>query len=128
MYQGIAFYHKSQDAFAQDHYGEQVGWLSAAMSCISNPELMKKLKSQPVALQQQFTEIQSTINTSYQSAHYDNSKIYHEPVPRELPPLEKTPMVKAMSMPLKPSTPQDDPFRGLVSKVVSQFSDNYKVC
>mmetsp|Transcript_65850 Transcript_65850/g.99285 ORF Transcript_65850/g.99285 Transcript_65850/m.99285 type:complete len:804 (-) Transcript_65850:15-2426(-) len=126
MYKGIAHYHKGLAAFAEDKYGEQVAWLSLANSFVSDPALLKKLKAQPVSLQQQFMGRQETITNAFRSAHNDNSKIYHELVPRELPPLDMKAMVSAIAFKPPPMEPKDDPFRGLVSRVVQETAGAYK--
>ena len=126
MYRAIAYYQRSLLALAEDKYGQQVGWLTAANGFLEDPVLQKKLKSQGPGLQQQFAEKQELISNAFRTAHRDNSKIYHELVPRELPTLEMKSMVQPL--PFKPSeAPLDqDPFRGLVSKVAEQYSATFQ--
>ena len=113
-------------AYAEDKYGEQVAWLTVAFRSLEDPALLKKLKSQVPTIQQQFTEKKESILAAFYSANNDNSKIYHELVPRELPSLEKKSMVQALPFKRTELSSAEDPFRGLISKAAGQYSTSYQ--
>lgn len=127
LFRGLAHYHKGQAVHAEDKYGEEVAWLSIAATCVNDQTLAKLLKAQPISLQQQFQSKSEIIINAYRVAYNDNTKIYHELVPKELPTLEMKAMVAATVADIPTPDSKNDPFRGLVSKQAMETCGMYKV-
>jgi len=67
------------------------------------------------------------VRSAHASAANDNSKIYHERVPTELPPIEGKAMVKSIEFQDQFFSPDQDPFARLIPVAVTAALNSYNV-
>ena len=114
-------------ALSEDKYGEQVAWLTRGIHYMSDQNLQKKLKTAPATIQQQFQERYEIVYAAYRTAENDNSKVYHEVVPKQLPPIPLKSIVNPVPFSYSPLSSDQDPFKILIPSAISRFLSSYNV-
>lgn len=122
MYAGLGNYHMG--LAIEGKYGEQLCYLRRAMQAVNDPNLLKQLKSMQGSLPQDFLEKQATIARVYQAAENDNSKVYYESVPKDLPGIQGKSMVQPI--PFKHLELDSDPLKALIPAAVMQFVQQFQ--
>lgn len=122
-FNSIAHYQFALALHKADQYGKEVAYLQKAVFYVN--EAKKQLKQLGQDMQEAINKLSAVVLKAQQTAEFDNSRIYHEQVPRDVPAIEKKSLVKPILPEEIPLTEDSDPFFKLVPFAMLQSISIY---